>query len=107
MLKRYRETQKGHTNCLSLADDILLLGVVTKATSHPVGSKSFASAALELNVGAVFAKYEMLTTKELLITLWNNWTHQHKKAIFLPVSVCTMARAKALLSSILDASGVS
>lgn len=45
----------GPTNCLSLTDEMLLLGVVTRASSHPVGSKSFGCTALELNVGAASA----------------------------------------------------
>lgn len=54
-----KSAQKGRTNCLSVGVEILVLGVLTRASSHPVGSKSFASMALELNVGAASAKYEM------------------------------------------------
>ena len=43
----------GPTNCLSLAEEILLLGVETRASSHPVGSKSFVRAELESKVDAV------------------------------------------------------
>lgn len=52
------ENNKGPTNCLSVGAEILVLGVETRASSHPVGSKSFASKALELNVGATPANIQ-------------------------------------------------
>lgn len=51
---QYKEEgiQLGPTSCLSLTDEMLLLGVVTRASSHPVGSKSFDCTLLDSNVGA-------------------------------------------------------
>lgn len=51
---QYKEEgiQLGPTSCLSLTDEMLLLGVVTRASSHPVGSKSFDCTPLDSNVGA-------------------------------------------------------
>lgn len=34
-------SHEGPTNCLSLTEEISVLGVLTRASSHPVGSKSF------------------------------------------------------------------
>ena len=45
---------------------MLVLGVETRASSQPVGSKSFAPAVLELNVGAVSTEkinYEIVALK--------------------------------------------
>lgn len=55
--------QLGPTSCLSLTDEMLLLGVVTRASSHPVGSKSFACTPLDWNVGAAPAIWEAMPDK--------------------------------------------
>lgn len=56
-------SNKKPTNCLSLTAEMSVLGVDTNASSHPVGSKSFDSTALELNVGAASANMQTLFSK--------------------------------------------
>lgn len=94
-----------------MAEEILVLGVLTSASSHPVGSKSFVRPAPELNVGAVApaAKGQHLVRiisdqKFTEIGCENTQMRKTRKAT-LPGSDGTIARAKALLSSIADASG--
>lgn len=50
VLNRGASKKRDHTNCLSLAAEMLVLGVATRASSHPVGSKSLVWAAPESNV---------------------------------------------------------
>lgn len=97
-----REQEKrGHTNCLSVAAEMSLLGVVTRASSHPVGSKSFAWAAPESNV---------VPTASVQIPPSSNPFLRIKSTkmilIYLPCPEGTMAKAKAFCSSIENGSTV-
>lgn len=105
------KTEKEPTNCRSLAEEILVLGVLTSASSHPVGSKSFVRPAPELNVGAVApaAKGQhlvrIISNQKFTEIGCGNTQMTKKRKATLPGSDGTIARAKALLSSIADASG--
>lgn len=76
---------------------MLVLGVVTKASSHPVGSKSFAGPALESN-GVLPAFYHNIRQNIDEFKKTKNKCYQKH----LPDG--TIAKARALFSSITDAS---